>query len=151
MPEESLEFSVNAQLALVYAKRQAEKLNSLFICSTHMLVGIIEVGEGTAYECFRSLEVNRVRLMRQLVTIHPEEGAPKAHQSGLYSVEAKQALFRGSQESRRAHDSLIRTIHLLLGILDTDTAQAKPLLHQEGLSVEKVRRYLSTLYDEEGD
>ena len=109
-----------------------------FIGTEHMLLGLLSVGEGPAYETLSNLDVTADRA-RALVSerVHPSEGGNV--ESPPFTALAKQALSWALREALDMKAPLIGSQHLLLGLIDVPDGGGAQILEELAGSLLFVR------------
>ena len=125
-------FSDGARRATALASEEARQLGHDFIGTEHLLLGLLALGEGVAFDALTELEVT-VTEARAKVTerVHPVKMA--ASSSPPFTPLAKKSLERALRESVQLGDKHIGSEHLLLGLTDVpDGGGARVLVELTG-------------------
>lgn len=116
-PNELVNFTPRAQLALANARKEADRLNHHFVDSEHLLLGLISLGQGVAVNVLQKLGLNleqtREEVQKQ-VGIAPGQ---KAIGNIPYTPSVRRVLARAAKEAKALNHSYVGTEHLLLGLL----------------------------------
>ena len=114
-------FTPRAQQAISLARREVERLSHSYICTEHLLLGIIGLGQGIAIDILDKMGVDLEAIkvaIEQQFNIHSPD---KNHARGtniLFSQRVKAALIIAGQEAKKLCQPYIGTEHILLGIID---------------------------------
>ena len=129
-----------AQQVLVLARREAERLNHHFIGTEHLLLGLVELGQGAALKVLRKLGVTLERV-RQEVERQVAAGPVQAVFAGRfpYTPRVKRVLNLASQEAEIHHQGCVGTEHLLLGLLREEGIAAR-VLTSLGADLDQIRQ-----------
>jgi ATP-dependent Clp protease ATP-binding subunit ClpC len=141
-------FTERARKAMSLSRREAQRLNSEFIGTEHILLGIIQEGGGVAAKVLKNLNVDlkRIRLEVERLTIPSTSPTVTLGQIPL-SPRAKRATeLAGEAASLLEHD-VIGTEHLLLGLLKENEGIAAKVLSNLGLKLDKVRDMVLVVLD----
>ena len=139
-------FSKRVQEVIKFSREEAFRLGHEFIGTEHLLLGIIKLGEGTAVEILRNLNVDLLKLKKAI---------ENAISSGAHTLtignlpltkQAEKVLKRTQIEVKVFRKNIIGTEHLLLGILRDDDNIASNILMQFGVTYENVRNELNQIY-----
>ena len=117
---------------------EARKLGHSHVGTEHLLLGLVREGEGIASGVLESLGVSLEKMRHQVIATlgqhPPERAAAGAHAGGPFTTfgaggpidrldgDANRALARAFWEAGRANQDEIRTEHLLLALVRSDSA-----------------------------
>ncbi len=142
-------FTDRARKVMALANLEAQRFNSEYIGTEHLLLGIVKEGSGMAASVLKSLNIN-------LRTIRLEVG--KLVKSGYEVVtteklprtpQAEKVIESTIEESRNFNHNYIGTEHLLLGLLRESDDLAVQVLMNLGVKLEDVREMITDLLDSE--
>ena len=127
-------FTDQTRRVMVLAQEQARLLDHNFIGTEHLLLGLLDEGEGVAANALASFGV-RLEVARDKVeqTIGPA-GLPRTG-SPPFSPRAKKVLELSSREALQLGHNYIGTEHLLLGILREGEGVGAQVLVDLGVDV----------------
>jgi ATP-dependent Clp protease ATP-binding subunit ClpA len=135
-------FTPRAQQVLALARRQADRFQHHFVGTEHLLLGLIELGQGTAVNVLWSmgldLETVRAEVEKQVGT-GPED---KVLGNIPYTPRVKKVLSFAAQEARALHHTYVGTEHLLLGILRDGDGVAGRVLKSLDIDIEVTRQHI---------
>lgn len=133
-------FTSDAQQALALARREARRLNHNFVGTEHLLLGLIQLAQGTAVTALRSLgfdlEVVRVEV-EEAVGSGPDQ---KWSGNTPYTPRVKKVLALAVKEAHALNHSYVGTEHILLGLLLEGDGVAPRVLKNLGVDTEKTRQ-----------
>ncbi|MDR1435259.1 MAG: ATP-dependent Clp protease ATP-binding subunit [Puniceicoccales bacterium] len=143
---EPLNFTPRSQQVLVLARQAADRMHNNYVGTEHLLIGLIELGQGIAVNVLKKLnitldvvreEVQKI-LKRQLrdsnvKSILPAENIP-------FTPRVKKVLIFAANEARGLQHPYIGTEHLLLGILREGEGVAAKVLNELGVDIERCRQ-----------
>jgi len=136
-------FTKNAQEALNYASRCANRLKQGYVGTEHILAGLMKEQEGVAH---RVLEDNGVQLQQILDMIQDliafDGGVGLKDREG-YSPRAKKILEEAHAQAARFGQKETGTEHLLMALIKEGENVAVRLLNTIGVNVQKI--YVDTL------
>jgi ATP-dependent Clp protease ATP-binding subunit ClpA len=148
-------FTLNAHEAMLLARKEAERLRHGYIGTEHMLLGIIQLGRGTAVTVLEKLGIS---LESVRVGIEKEVGfGPVTTQTGTPSMTPllRKVLALAASEARSSNCAYVGSEHILLGILREDGGGAARVLRSMNVDLKKVRtevmKELDPNYEEEPD
>lgn len=131
-------FTDRARSAIVKAQEEARLLRHNYIGTEHVLLGLIALGEGLAWQTLAALDVHldaareRTRQMIGVGTV-----TPVGHIA--FTPRAKKVLERSLGESLKLGHNYIGTEHVLLGLVAEKEGVAWKVLEAEGLRQGEVR------------
>ncbi|MGH9019253.1 MAG: Clp protease N-terminal domain-containing protein [Acidimicrobiales bacterium] len=131
-------FTDRARRVLVLAQEEARLLNHNFIGTEHMLLGLIQEGDGVGA---RTIEFFNITLddVRQSVRATVGSGTTLPSGSPPFTPRAKQVLELSLREALQLGHNYIGTEHLLLGLLREGEGVAAQVLTGFGLDLAGVR------------
>ncbi len=132
--------SSNARLAVYMARREAAGRGHDVVDTEHLLLGLLQQGEGGACEALKSLGVTLRKARRQADIFFPSETGDVDPGRLPLSKATREALERATTEVVRRSDSRLETAHLLLALLRDSEARALQLLTGLGVSPDEVER-----------
>ncbi len=116
-------FTDRARRILVLAQEEARLLNHNFIGSEHLLLGLIQEGEGVAARALSDLGISLVAVREKVEeTIGFSGGQPLG--SPPFTPRAKKVLELSLREALQLGDTHIGTEHILLGIVREERVSA---------------------------
>jgi len=133
------QFSPRAQQVLALARKQAERFNHNFVGTEHVLLGLIEFGQGTAVTVLRKmgLELETVRM-----EVEKQVGTGPDHKmigNIPYTPRVKKVLALAAKEAKALNHTYVGTEHILLGLLREGEGVAARILKNFDVNVEETR------------
>lgn len=129
-------FTERAQKVLILAKEQAKSMGHQVVGTEHMLLGLIQEGEGIGAKALTGMGVDSGKISEQIVQIIGV-GAPYPGEVG-FTPRVKRVLELASEEARRQGVNYIGTEHLLMGLIMEGEGIAARVLTNLGVSPEKL-------------
>lgn len=141
-----------ARVTVQQASDEAARRGTNIIDCEHLLLAMVRLGDGTAVEILRSLEVDLAQLREQLrgCLDGPPESAKKPSELH-FTTEAQHVLQCAYAETLHRQDEYIGTEHLLIGLLDEGGSEAHEMLTRYGLTSDRLRYELGRLRPAELD
>ncbi len=137
-------FTERAQQVLIFAQEEARSLQHNFIGTEHILLGLIQEGDGIAFRVLESLGVDLNTVRQQVEKIIGKGNKPSATIS--YTPRAKKVIELAIEEGRSLGHNYVGTEHLLLGLLREGEGIAARVLADLGINLELAReRILQSL------
>ena len=132
------QFTKKAASALKLAAKAARRRGHSYIGSEHLLLGLLEEGEGTAAQVLIGAGVEEEKL-KSLIDqlIAPEGGVGLASREG-YTPRASAILENSVREAELFHMEQAGTEHILLTIIKDPECVATRLLHTMGVNLQKL-------------
>ncbi|HEX3424517.1 MAG TPA: Clp protease N-terminal domain-containing protein [Acidimicrobiales bacterium] len=132
-------FADGARRATALAATEARQLGHDFIGTEHLLLGLLALGEGAAFDALSDLEVAyRDVEARVSERVHPSGRG--STDSPPFTPLAKKALERALRAQLRARTQLIETEHLLLGLVDVPDGGGARILSELAGDLDEVRQ-----------
>lgn len=140
MNEEMNNFTPRAQQVLALARKKADRLNHNFIGTEHVLLGLIELREGVAFNVLKRLNLQPEAIcleVEKLVGTGPDQSVVGVIP---YTPRVKKVLSLASKEAKALSHVYIGTEHILLGLLREGDGVAFRVLTSLGLNIEILRQ-----------
>lgn len=127
-----------AQQALALAKKEAERLESGYVGTEHILLGILRLNQGLAVNVLKKI-VSDVSIIFEEIEKHAAGNAKKLP-SIIYSPRANKVLVLAGREAKALGHTYIGTEHLLLGLIKEKDGMAATILHKLNVDLNIVRQ-----------
>ena len=137
-------FTERAQKAILLAQEEAQSLQHNYVGTEHLLLGLLQEGEGIAAKALIGLGIGVEDLKSRIQTMiggGSEEGA----QLLGFTPRTKRVFELSFAEARTLGHNYIGTEHLLLGLLREGEGIAAKLLVDSGVSLSKAREEIMKL------
>ncbi len=132
-------FTDRARRVVVLAQEEARYLNHNYIGTEHILLGLLNEGEGIAARALESLGINLNGVREQVVEIIGQgQQAPTGHIP--FTPRAKKVLELSLREALQLGHNYIGTEHILLGLIREGEGVAAQVLQKMGAELQKVRQ-----------
>jgi len=132
-------FTERARRVVVLAQEEARMLNHNYIGTEHILLALIQEGEGVAAKALRSLGVSLEEVRSDVKDIVGQGAtAPVGHVP--FTPRAKKVMELSLRESLQLHHNYIGTEHILLGLVREGEGVAAQVLQKRGATLDQVRR-----------
>jgi ATP-dependent Clp protease ATP-binding subunit ClpC len=135
-------FTPRAQRVLELARHEATRLNHGFVGTEHLLLGILQLGQGVASNVLRQAGFDPDEL-RSIIekAIAPGVGAHEnATATLLPTPRVRTALSLAQKEAKVLNHTFVGTEHLLLGLLREDNGVAARVLKDGGADLATFRK-----------
>lgn len=144
-------FTERARKVMGLSRQEAQRLNSEFIGTEHILLAIIQEGGGVAAKVIKNLNVDLKRVRQEIEKLITPSTSPTVTLGQLpFSPRAKNVIKFAEEEAYRLRADVIGTEHLLLGILREGEGIAAQVLENLGLKTDEVRRMVLEFLGVEG-
>jgi len=122
------------------ARQEAQRLRSEFISTEHILLGILQEGEGVAAKVLKHSSIDHKRVRQEVEKLlSPADSHEIAIGQIPFSPRSKRTIeLAGEAASTLGHD-IIGTEHLLLGLIQEKEGIAAQVLSSLGLNFESAR------------
>lgn len=134
--EPATNFTPRSVQILSLARKEAERLRHNHVGTEHLLLGLIKLGTGIAFDVLLKMSVSLDDITRQLEQ-HVGEGTA---QGIPYTTHAKKALAFAAKEASDLGHSYVGTEHILLGLLREGDGVAARVLKNFAVGVEITRQ-----------
>src|SRR5215208_1289038 len=137
-------FTDRARRVVVLAQEEARMLNHNYIGTEHILLGLIQEGEGVAAKALESLGIALEGVRQQVEEIIGQgQQAPSGHIP--FSPRAKKVLELSLREALQLGHNYIGTEHILLGLIREGEGVAAQVLVKLGADLNRVRQQVLQL------
>jgi len=138
-------FTPRSQQLIALARKEAFKHKNDYLGTEHLLLAMIKLGEGLAYEILQNRGVDLKIVTDVIKTTLEENALDYSVPTGAldYTPNAKKALALANNESEDLGDKWIGTEHILIGLLSATDSKASKGLTVQGLTIEDVRTALN--------
>jgi ATP-dependent Clp protease ATP-binding subunit ClpA len=131
-------FTDRARRVLVLAQEEARMLNHSFIGTEHILLGLLDEGDGVAAQTLESLDISIEAVRRDVeLRVGPGKTAPTGPPP--FTPRAKKVLELALREALQLGHNYIGTEHMLLGLLREGEGVAAQVLLSLGTNLSLVR------------
>jgi len=131
-------FSDSARRVVVLAQEEARKLNHNYIGTEHLLLGLIQEGEGVAAKALEAAQIDLEAVRGQVVdVIGRGSSSPSGHIP--FTPRAKKVLELSLREALQLGHNYIGTEHILLGLIREGEGVAAKVLVKLGTELERLR------------
>jgi len=131
-------FSDRARRVVVLAQEEARMLNHNYIGTEHLLLGLIQEGEGVAAKALESMSISLEAVRNQVEEIIGRgSSAPTGHIP--FTPRAKKVLELSLREALQLGHNYIGTEHILLGLIREGEGVAAQVLTKLGADLDRVR------------
>ena len=141
MSEESMNnFTPRAQQVLALARKEADRFNHSFVGTEHLLLGLINLGQGVAVNVLQKmgLDLETVRLeVEKQVGTGPDQ---KLAGNIPYTPRVKKVLELSKKEAKALHHTYVGTEHILLGLLREGEGVAARVLKNLDIDIDQCRQ-----------
>ncbi len=132
-------FTDRARRVVVLAQEEARLLNHNYIGTEHILLGLLNEGEGIAAQALESLDIDLASVRDEVVKIIGQgQQSPSGHIP--FTPRAKKVLELSLREALQLGHNYIGTEHILLGLIREGEGVAAQVLQSLGAELQKVRQ-----------
>ena len=131
-------FTERAKKVLMLAQQEAGRLGHGYLGTEHLLLGLINEGEGVAAKALASLQVDSASV-RQHVESLIGRGDGQSQQI-QYTPRSKKVIELAVEEARNLGHNYVGTEHLLLGLIREGEGVAAQVLARMGADINIVRQ-----------
>ena len=131
-------FTERAQRVLVLAQEEARRLNSNFIGTEHLLLGLVREGSGIAARALQNMGIDLSKVRQEVEKIIGKGDKPSHAIS--YTPRAKRVIELAIEEGQNLGHNYVGTEHILLGLLREGEGIAAQVLSNLGIDVKNARK-----------
>lgn len=144
-------FSQGLSQVFKQSKSEAKRLNSEFLNTEHLLLGIIKT-ENSAKEILQNLNADLTQIRRKIETLNTSSLNPISEEvtNISFTKMADHAIKRAELECRQYKSNEINTVHLLLGILYKYEDPTSNVLGAYDIDYEGVSKEYQTMLKNSG-
>jgi ATP-dependent Clp protease ATP-binding subunit ClpC len=144
-------FSQGLSQVFKQSKSEAKRLNSEFLNTEHLLLGIIKT-ENSAKEILQNLSADLTQIRRKIETLNTSSLNPISEEvtNISFTKMADHAIKRAELECRQYKSNEINTVHLLLGILYKYEDPTSNVLGAYDIDYEGVSKEYQTMLKNSG-
>ncbi|MFA5839616.1 MAG: ATP-dependent Clp protease ATP-binding subunit [Candidatus Margulisiibacteriota bacterium] len=142
-------FTEKAVRVIMAAQEEAKRLNSNFVGSEHLLLGMLREGEPAIIKTIESFRVSPAELKDQLedgLTLEGGVGEPGSEIP--FNTQVKKVIELAWDEARGLGHSYVGVEHLFLGILREGTGLTGEILKSFGITIASTKQQIITLVGE---
>jgi ATP-dependent Clp protease ATP-binding subunit ClpC len=132
-------FTPRAQQVLALARREADRLHSIQVGTVHLLLGLIELGQGPAVIVLKkmNLDLEAVRTAAENEVATPREAGIAGRVP--FDRAVKKCLALSGREALNLGHTYLGTEHMLLALLRGSDDSAARVLKSFGVDFERTR------------
>ncbi len=131
-------FTERARKVLSLAQEEAQRLRHRSIGTEHILLGLLQEGQGVAAHVLSHMGADLPRLRAATEQFMEKGDVPVRGEIG-FAEEAKEAITAAMEEAQRLNQHFIGTEHLLLGLARNSESQASQILRGVGIKLDDLR------------
>ena len=134
---------------IILACKETEKMGHKAIGAEHLLLGLLQLGEGIAVECLRTLGIDLESLKAETRKAAQDGDAAVVinNMNKPLSPEMAMIMLCAADEAKAMNYNYIGTEHLLLGILREKGSNAAHLLNMLKIDLERMRETIYSALD----
>ena len=129
-----------AQQALALSKRVAVEMESTYVGTEHLLVGIITLGQGVAVNALLRMGVDFVSVRAEVEKESAKNKKQNKKGDITHTPRLKKVIALAGKEAKELSHSYVGTEHLLLGLLRDDEGIAYKILKNLDIDLETCRK-----------
>lgn len=141
-------FTERARKVVFYAQEEAQKFGEGYVSTEHLLLGLVRESDSVAARVLEKLGVSLSRIRAEVEKQLPR-GDARPSQDMTLTPRAKRVIDLAYDEARNLNNNYIGTEHLLLGLIREGDGLAGRVLAKLGVELEKARREVMALQDNE--
>ncbi|BAL80766.1 ATP-dependent Clp protease ATP-binding subunit [Caldisericum exile] len=139
-----------AQKAILIAQEEAHNLGNDYLGTEHLLLGLIKVEEGIAYNAIISMGVDPDEVVERIENFIKENRnfTGKTSDEVILTPRAKRVLELAEREAINLGDNYISTEHILLAILHEGGGVGVKILQDLGVDIQKFEETIYSMIGE---
>ena len=131
-------YTSQAKKALAYAVRTAEKCGHNYVGTEHLLIGLLNVEDGTAGMVLTEFHVDAGQLTELIDRLIAPGGNTATESRPGYTPRVRRVLENAEAEAAHFKSRAVGTEHLLIAILKESDCVATRLLFTMGINIQKL-------------
>ena len=132
-------FTDRAKKVISIARQEAQRLNSEFIGTEHILLGIMQEGGGVAAKVIRALSIDSKKIRQEIEKLIVPAPSPVVLGQLPFSPRAKRVIELANDIASQYGHDVVGTEHLLLGLLKEEEGIAAQVLANQGFKLDQVQ------------
>lgn len=140
-------FTPRAKQALILSQQEAIRFNHDYVGTEHLLLGLINLGQGVAVSVLKSMGLNLDGLRLEVEKLSGNVGATQAKGELPYSPRLKKVLNLAALEAKNMNYNYIGTEHLLLGLLGEGESAAAKILRNMNINPKEIKQEIMMVLD----
>ena len=141
-------FTERARKVVFYAQEEAQKFGEGYVSTEHLLLGLVREPDSVAARVLEKLGVSLSKIRSEVEKQLPR-GDQKQVQDMTLTPRAKRVIDLAYDEARTLNNNYIGTEHLLLGLIREGDGLAGRVLAKLDVDLERARREVMALQDNE--
>ena len=132
-------FTERARKVMGFARREAQRFHHEYIGTEHILLGLIQEGQGVAANVLKSMNIDLEKIRREIEKIVKAGPAMEPSVQIPFTPRAKKVVELALEEASNLGHNYIGTEHLLLALLREQEGIAAHVLQALGVRLKDVR------------
>ncbi len=132
-------FTERARKVMGFARREAQRFHHEYIGTEHILLGLIQEGQGVAANVLKSMNIDLEKIRREVEKIVKSGPAMEPSVQIPFTPRAKKVVELALEEAGNLGHNYIGTEHLLLALLREQEGIAAHVLMALGIRLDEVR------------
>jgi ATP-dependent Clp protease ATP-binding subunit ClpC len=132
-------FTERARKVMGFARREAQRFHHEYIGTEHILLGLIQEGQGVAANVLKSMAIDLEKIRREVEKIVKSGPAMEPSVQIPFTPRAKKVVELALEEAGNLGHNYIGTEHLLLALLREQEGIAAHVLMALGVRLDEVR------------
>ncbi|HBF23871.1 MAG TPA: NDP-hexose 4-ketoreductase [Planctomycetes bacterium] len=132
-------FTERARKVMGFARREAQRFHHEYIGTEHILLGLIQEGQGVAANVLKSMNIDLEKIRREVEKIVKAGPAMEPSVQIPFTPRAKKVVELALEEASNLGHNYIGTEHLLLALLREQEGIAAHVLQALGVRLKDVR------------
>lgn len=141
-------YTERAQRIILLAQEEAKRMNHDYVGTEHILLGMIALPDGRAYQIFKKLKIDRKRVRTEINTLVGPGDNMLLLGDIPFTPQAKKVLEYAFEEAQQMGHSYVGTEHFLLGLIREGEGVAARVLEKLGLELSAVREAVISILEE---
>ncbi len=141
-------FTERAKKVVFFAQEEAQKFGEGYVSTEHLLLGLVREQDSVAARVLERLGVGLNKIRSEVEKQLPR-GDARQTQDMTLTPRAKRVIDLAYDEARNLNNNYIGTEHLLLGLIREGDGLAGRVLAKLGIELDKARREVMALQDNE--
>lgn len=140
-------FTSSASRVLSYMQEEARRFDHTHMSTEHLMLGILREPRCVATRALTNLGIDQHTLRSQIENVIMRRGALYTGSTGM-TRRTQRVIEQAAKQARQERSRVMSSGHLLLGLIESGEDVTGQLLHQQGLTIDRVAAELRRIGSE---
>lgn len=145
-----MNFNLRAQVTLALARKEADRMHHGYCGSEHLLLGVINLGQGPIVKALETLKLDIYRARAAAESVISLGKVKEPLKEIPYTPRVKVCLARAGKEAEKLGHEFIGAEHILLGIIVDNSGSAAKVVKKLNIDPDEFRFALLEVMQADG-